>query len=121
MTAPSAFLAELSSLLDRMEAALLAQDTDAVLQLSTQLQHALQHPSPWPPDNSPQGLSTTDHLLAQGIEQRLAQLRSTLIQQGAAAERALATLFPDRGVGAYADKSGYGPAGRGANRRSYLA
>lgn len=119
MTTPFLLLNEVSALLDRVEAALIAQDSDTVLQLCAQLQHALQNPSARPTPG--RELSTEDKLLGQHIEQRLGQLRATLVQQGAAAERALATLFPDRGVGAYADKSGYGPAGRGAHRRSYLA
>ena len=65
--------------------------------------------------------SPENQALALSIDKRLALLRKTLLQQGAAAERALATLLPERAVGAYGDKSGFGQAARGPNLKSYQA
>lgn len=119
MTTPSPFLSDLSLLIDGIEAALIAQTPDVVQSLCLQLQQVLQQRTrtPTPDDWS----SPENQALALGIDKRLAGLRKTLLQQSAAAERGLATLLPDRATGAYGDKSGFGQAARGPNRKFYQA
>jgi len=112
MTTPSTlltdYLAHVSGLLDGIEAALIDQAPDHVLRLCQQLQQTLQN-RPQPPGK--EWLPTTEEqAAAQLIDHRLAVLRKTLLQQGAAAERALTTLLPDRAVGVYSNKSGFGSA-----------
>lgn len=119
MTTPSSFLADLSSVLDGIEAALISQNTDSLQALCLQLQQGLQQQARAGLD--PETWGAEQQALAQSVEKRLAVVRQTLLQQGAAAERALATLLPDRAVGSYGDKSGFGHAARGTNLKSYQA
>ena len=120
MTTPSPFLADLSALIEGIEAALIAQAPDAAVQsMCMQLQQALQQRARTPTKDD--WSSPENQALALSIDKRLALLRKTLLQQGAAAERALATLLPERAVGAYGDKSGFGQAARGPNLKSYQA
>lgn len=119
MTTPSPFLADLSALIEGTEAALIAQAPDAVQSMCMQLQQALQQRARTPTKDD--WSSPENQALALSIDKRLALLRKTLLQQGAAAERALATLLPERAVGAYGDKSGFGQAARGPNLKSYQA
>ena len=119
MTAPLPFLAEISQLIDDIETALINQSPETVQSLCAQLQQTLQ--SRVRSQDPELGVSTENRLLAQAIDNRLATLRRTLLQQGAAAERALAALAPDLSVGAYGDKSGFGQAARGTHRKSFLA
>ena len=119
MTTPSPFLNEVSSLVSSLEAALVAQSPDTVQSLCLQLQQTLQAKTRTPP---PENWTTPENqVLAQTLDARLAAIRKTLLQQGAAAERALTTLFPERAVGAYGEKSGFGTANPGGRRQSYLA
>lgn len=119
MTAPSPFLTDLALLLDGIESALLAQNPEAVQSLCAQLQQALQNRAR---QGAKEDWSTPENRrLSESIDQRVGLLRKTLLQQGAAADRALATLLPDRAVGAYGDKSGFGQAARGPNLKSYQA
>jgi len=119
MTAPPSFLADLSTLLDGIEATLIASAPDTLMSLCQQLQQALHNRarSPGQDDWS----SPEDQAAAQSIERRISALRTTMLQQGASAERALATLLPDRGLGAYGGKSGFASGARGPNLKSYQA
>lgn len=119
MTTPSPFLVDVSALVDGIEAALIAQQPDLVQSMCAQLQQALQLRTRNPSQDN--WTSPENQALALSIDKRLALLRKTLLQQGAAAERALATLLPERAVGAYGDKSGFGQAARGPNLKSYQA
>jgi len=65
--------------------------------------------------------STEDQSTANVITHRLSVLKQTLLQQGASAERALATLLPERAVGSYGTKSGFSTAARGPSPKSYQA
>jgi hypothetical protein len=119
MTTPSSFLVDVSALLDSIEAALVAQNPETVQSLCAQLQQTLQARTRTAVKDS--WTSPESQALALSIDKRLALLRKTLLQQGAAAERALATLLPDRAVGGYGEKSGFGQAARGPNLKSYQA
>lgn len=119
MTGPSSFLVEISTLLDGIDAALIASNPDTVMTLCHQLQQTLHNRalSPARDDWS----SPADRSAAQAIERRISLLRTTMLQQGASADRALATLFPDRALGAYGGKSGFASGARGPNLKSYQA
>jgi hypothetical protein len=105
--------------LDGIEAALITSTPDALTSLCHQLQQMLQ--------DGARGLAhadwsqPNDRAAAQAIERRIASLRSTLLQQGASAGRALATLLPDRALGAYGGKSGFTSSARGPHVKSYRA
>lgn len=119
MTAPSSFLADVSTLLDGIEAALIASAPDAVPDLCQQLQQVLHNRAR--NHGHEDWSSHDDQVAAQAIERRISTLRTTMLQQGASAERALATLLPDRGLGAYGGKSGFASGARGPNLKSYQA
>ncbi len=119
MSTPSPFLIDLSALIDHIEAALIAQAPETLQSLCVQLQQTLQNRSRTPDKDD--WSSPENQSLALAIDKRLALLRKTLLQQSAATERALATLLPDRAVGAYGDKSSFGQTHRGLNLKSYQA
>ena len=119
MTTPSSFLADVNTLLDSIENALVEQSHDKVNTLCQQLQQMLQ--THVRVQKQEMLSSAEDRVLTQLIEKRLAVLKTTLVQQGAAADRALATLLPDRALGSYGNKtSSFGQA-RGPNLKSYQA
>ena len=119
MTPTSPFLQNLVAQLDTIEAALLAQDTDTLTTACQQLQQLLQSRARQP--GKEKWTDEPNRLVAMGIDKRLKVLRQALLQQGAAAERALSTLFPNGSPSAYGNKSAFGAASRGPNTRLYQA
>ncbi len=114
----SPFLPTLNQQLDAVETALLAQDATAVAQACQALQVLLQARSRQrtPEDWSAGGTLADAHT----TQLRLQRLRQTLLQQGAAATRALAVLLPEQS-GGYGGKAAFSPSSAGPNTKRYLA
>lgn len=119
MSDPNPFLQTLSNQLDTIEAALLQQDPAAVSLACQQLQQLLVERSRQP--TSDNWSSAQDRLAADRIDQRMKSVRATLLQQGAAAGRALATLLPAETLDSYGGKAAFGTSSRGPNTRFYQA
>ena len=119
MSTRSLFLQTLSSQLDTIEAALIHQDPAAVSLACQQLQQLLQNRSR---QAGVEDWSSADNRVASAaIDQRMKTLRQTLLQQSAAAGRALATLLPTEALESYGGKAAFGAAARGPNTKRYQA
>jgi hypothetical protein len=119
MPDPSLFLQTLSTQLDAIEAALLQQEPASVSLACQQLQQLLVERSRQPGEEN--WSSPENRIAAAAIDQRMKSVRTTLLQQGAAAGRALATLLPAKALDSYGGKAAFGTATRGPNTRFYQA
>lgn len=116
---PNPFLQTLNQQLDAVEAALLAQNAAAVTQSCQALQALLQaRIRQGGGDHWGSGEALAE---AQTTGQRLQRLRQTLLQQGAAATRALAVLLPEQSANGYGGKSAFSPTSTGPHTKRYQA
>lgn len=119
MSDPSLFLQTLSTQLDTIEAALIQQDPAAVSLACQQLHQSLVEQSRRA--TAENWSSPENRIAAARIDQRMKSVRTTLLQQGAAAGRALATLLPAEALDSYGGKAAFGTSTRGPNTRFYQA
>ncbi len=119
MSELSPFLHTLSNHLDAIEAALVLQDPAAVALACQQLQQLLLERARQPSGDN--WTSSENRQAAAAIEQRMKTVRQTLLQQSAAASRALAALLPDDAPNAYGRKPAFGMPLRGPNTKVYQA